>query len=214
MVGCHCHDHGETTFEGQSAAYRRALWVVIAINGGMFALEIAAGAFAQSMALQADALDFLADTLTYAASLYVIGRAAQLRANVALIKGASLALMGVGVLGATIYRTVVVGSPDAFVMTGVGGLALASNLASVLLLLRYRNGDANVRSVWLCSRNDAIGNIAVITAAGGVAWTGTAWPDLIVAVAMASLFLHSATLILRQALRERREALSTPQMAE
>ncbi len=214
MVGCHCHDHGETTFEGQSAAYRRALWVVIAINGGMFALEIAAGAFAQSMALQADALDFLADTLTYAASLYVIGRAAQLRANVALIKGASLALMGVGVLGATIYRTVVVGSPDAFVMTGVGGLALASNLASVLLLLRYRNGDANVRSVWLCSRNDAIGNIAVIAAAGGVAWTGTAWPDLIVAVAMASLFLHSATLILRQALRERREALSTPQMAE
>ncbi len=207
MAGCHCHDHGETVFEGQSAAYRRALWVVIAINGAMFALEVAAGAFAQSMALQADALDFLADTLTYAASLYVIGRSAPLRANVALIKGASLAVMGLGVLGLTLYRTVVLGAPDAFVMTGVGGLALASNLASVLLLLRYRNGDANVRSVWLCSRNDAIGNVAVIAAAGGVAWTGTAWPDLIVAVAMASLFLHSATLILRQALRERRAAV-------
>jgi Co/Zn/Cd efflux system component len=207
MAGCHHHDHCETAFEGQSAAYRRALWAVIAINGGMFALEVAAGALAQSMALQADALDFLADTLTYAASLYVIGRPARLRANMALVKGASLAVMGLGVLALTLYRTVVLGTPDAFVMTGVGGLALASNVASVLLLLRYRNGDANVRSVWLCSRNDAIGNVAVIAAAGGVAWTGTAWPDLIVAVAMASLFLHSATLILRQALRERRAAL-------
>ena len=206
MAGCHHHDHCETAFEGQSAAYRRALWAVIAINGAMFATEVAAGAMAQSMALQADALDFLADTLTYAASLYVIGRSARLRAGVALAKGASLAAMGLGVLALTLYRTVVLGAPDAVVMTGVGGMALAANLASVLLLLRYRNGDANVRSVWLCSRNDAIGNVAVIAAAGGVAWTGTAWPDLIVAAAMASLFLHSATLILRQALKERRAA--------
>ena len=121
-----------------------------------------------------------------------------------MAKGISLAAMGVGILALTLYRTLVLGSPDAFVMTGVGALALAANLASVLLLLRYRNGDANVRSVWLCSRNDAIGNVAVIAAAGAVAWTGTAWPDLVVAAAIASLFLHSATLIVRQSLRERR----------
>jgi Co/Zn/Cd efflux system component len=203
MAGCCHHDHCET-FEGQSPAYRRALWAVIAINGAMFATELAAGAMAQSMALQADSLDFLADTLTYAISLYAIGRSARLRAGVALVKGLSLATMGIGILALTLYRTLMLGAPDAFVMTGVGALALAANLASVLLLLRYRNGDANVRSVWLCSRNDAIGNVAVIAAAGAVAWTGAAWPDLIVAAAMASLFLHSATLIVRQALRERR----------
>ena len=125
-----------------------------------------------------------------------------------MAKGLSLAVMGVAILGVTVYRSVVLGTPDAMVMSGVGVLALAANAASVLLLLRYRNGDANVRSVWLCSRNDAIGNVAVILAAGAVAWTGTPWPDLVVAAAMASLFLHSATLILRQALRERKEALA------
>ena len=203
MTGCCHHDQCET-FEGQSPAYRRALWAVVAINGAMFGTELFAGAVAQSMALQADALDFLADTLTYAISLYAIGRSARLRAGVALVKGLSLAAMGIGILALTLYRTLVLGAPDTFVMTGVGALALAANLASVLLLLRYRNGDANVRSVWLCSRNDAIGNVAVIAAAGAVAWTGTAWPDLVVAAAMASLFLHSATLIVRQALRERR----------
>jgi Co/Zn/Cd efflux system component len=205
MAGC-CHDDHCGAFDGQSKAYRRALWAVIAINGAMFATELAAGALAQSVALQADALDFLADTLTYAISLFAIGRSVQLRSNVAIAKGASLAVMGIGVLGVTLYRTLVLGMPDAVVMTGVGALALTANLASVLLLLAFRNGDANVRSVWLCSRNDAIGNVAVIAAAGAVAWTATPWPDLIVAAAMASLFLHSATLILRQALRERRAA--------
>lgn len=209
MAG-HCHHDDCGTFEGQSPAYRRALWAVVAINAAMFATELAAGAFAQSMALQADALDFLADTLTYGISLYAIGRSARLRAGVALAKGVSLAAMGVGILALTLYRTLVLGAPDAAVMTGVGALALAANLASVLLLLRYRNGDANVRSVWLCSRNDAIGNVAVIAAAGAVAWTGAAWPDLLVAAAMASLFLHSATLIVRQALRERRAPLHRP----
>src|SRR3546814_44150 len=114
MAG-HCHhDHCET-FEGQSPAYRRALWAVVAINAAMFATELAAGAFAQSMALQADALDFLADTLTYGISLYAIGRSARLRAGVALAKGLSLAAMGVGVLGLTLYRTLVLGAPDAAV---------------------------------------------------------------------------------------------------
>jgi len=214
MSGHHCHDHCEISFDGQSAVYKRILWIVVAINGGMFLAELIGGALAQSMALQADALDFLGDTLTYAASLLVIGRAAQIRANVAIVKGLSLAVMGVVVLGLTIHKTVFQGEPDAFVMSGIGVAALIANAATVLLLLKYRSGDANVRSVWLCSRNDAIGNVAVILAGGAVALTGTPWPDLLVAVGMASLFLHSATLILRQALRERREALAVAELAD
>jgi Co/Zn/Cd efflux system component len=207
MAGCH-HDHCSVTFDGESAAYRRVLWIVVAINAAMFLTELLAGAFANSMALQADALDFLGDSLTYGASLYVIGRSAQLRAGVAMAKGLSLAVMGLVVLGLSIHKVFVAGAPDAYVMSGVGVMALVANAVSVVLLLKFRAGDANVRSVWLCSRNDAIGNVAVIAAAGMVAWTGTPWPDLIVAIAMASLFLHSATLILRQALQERQAAVS------
>jgi len=110
------------------------------------------------------------------------------RANAALFKGASLALMGVWVLGATAYQVFVLGVPKPEIMGAIGLLALVANLASVLILMRYRNGDANVRSVWLCSRNDAIGNVAVMFAAVGVWWTATAWPDLFVAVIMAGLF--------------------------
>ncbi|HEY8351468.1 MAG TPA: cation transporter [Sphingomonadales bacterium] len=193
-------------FDGLSAAYRRALWLVIAINGGMFLTEAAAGSLARSQALQADALDFLADTLTYGISLLVIGLPLRVRATAALAKGLSLAAMGLWVLGSTFHRVLVLGQPDAEIMGGVGLAALAANVASVLILMRYREGDANVRSVWLCSRNDAIGNLAVIAAAGGVALTGTAWPDLAVAALMAGLFLWSAARILRQAIDERRHA--------
>lgn len=193
-------------FDGLSAAYRRALWLVIAINGGMFLTEAAAGSLAGSQALQADALDFLADTLTYGISLLVIGLPLRVRATAALAKGLSLAAMGLWVLGSTFHRVLVLGLPDAEIMGGVGLAALAANVASVLILMRYREGDANVRSVWLCSRNDAIGNLAVIAAAGGVALTGTAWPDLAVAALMAGLFLWSAARILRQAIDERRHA--------
>jgi len=160
---------------------------------------MAAGAFAGSKALQADALDFLGDTTTYAISLYVIGMALHVRATAALIKGLSLAAMGLWVFGSTAYQVLVLGVPSATVMGGVGLLALLANLASVVLLMRFKDGDANVRSVWLCSRNDAIGNVAVIGAAAGVYFTGTAWPDLIVAALMAGLFLWSATQIVRQA---------------
>jgi Co/Zn/Cd efflux system component len=198
VAGC-AHD---VQFDGASAAYKRVLWVVIAINGLMFFVEMTAGLAGQSMALKADALDFLGDTLTYALSLAVIGQSVRWRASAALFKGFSLAVLGLWVLGATLYRVVVTGHPDEIVMGGVGMLAFAANVASVLLLLRYRDGDANVRSVWLCSRNDAIGNVAVMLAAGGVFATGTAWPDLLVAGVMASLFLYSALRIVRQARAE------------
>jgi Co/Zn/Cd efflux system component len=188
-----------------ATGYRRVLWIVIAINAVMFAVEMVAGHLARSQALQADALDFLGDTLTYGMSLAVIGASLRVRAAAALIKGASLTFMGLWVLGATAYRVLVLGIPAAEVMGVVGFLALAANLTSVLLLLRYRDGDANVRSVWLCSRNDAIGNVAVVVAAAGVWGTSTAWPDLIVAAAMAGLFLNSSVQILRQSLAEYRD---------
>jgi cation diffusion facilitator family transporter len=191
-------------FEGLSADYRRRLWVVIAINAAMFGVEMGAGALAGSQALQADALDFLADAATYGISLAVIGAAPRVRAVAALAKGMSLTLMGLWVFGATAYHVLVLGVPRAEVMGVVGLLALVANLASVLLLVRYKDGDANVRSVWLCSRNDAIGNVTVMIAALGVWGTATKWPDLVVAAIMAGLFLTSSVQILRQAVRELR----------
>ncbi len=189
----------EVKFEGNSRDFRRVLWIVIAINGLMFVVEMMAGVASQSKSLQADALDFIGDTATYAISLYVVGRALKVRATAAMIKGFALAALGLWVLGSTIYRVFYIGIPDAAMMGIVGVLAFAANAISALLLLRFRDGDSNVRSVWLCSRNDAIGNLAVILAASGVWSLKTGWPDLIVAGIMASLFLHSATRILRQA---------------
>lgn len=194
------------TFDGMSPAYKRRLWIVIALNATMFAVEMGAGKLAGSQALQADALDFLGDALTYGLSLAVIGAAVAVRTAAALAKAVSLALMGLYVFGATVHRVFFLGVPEAGVMGAVGFLALLTNLASVLLLVRWKDGDANVRSVWLCSRNDAIGNVAVMAAALGVWGTASGWPDVIVAAAMAGLFLSSSIQILVQALRERRSA--------
>jgi Co/Zn/Cd efflux system component len=191
-------------FEGLSADYKRRLWAVIAINAAMFGVEMGAGALAGSQALQADALDFLGDTLTYGISLAVIGSALSVRAWAAFAKALSLTLMALWVLGATAYHVLVLGVPRAEVMGLVGFLALTANVGSVLLLMKYKDGDANVRSVWLCSRNDAIGNVAVMAAAVAVWVTATRWPDLIVAAAMAGLFLTSSAKILKQSLAELR----------
>ncbi|MEX2201905.1 MAG: cation transporter [Dongiaceae bacterium] len=181
---------------------RRALIWVIAINATMFVVEMLAGSLAQSQALQADALDFLADSLTYGLSLAVLGMSLRTRAMAALLKGGSLAAMGLFVLGFTVWRAIGGAEPEAPVMGAIGFLALAANFVSVVLLIRFREGDANIRSVWLCSRNDAIGNIAVIGAAALVWISGSYWPDLVVAAGMAGLFLHSATLILLRARQE------------
>jgi Co/Zn/Cd efflux system component len=157
-----------------------------------------------SSALQADALDFLGDTFTYGITLAVIGAPLRTRAWAAFAKGVSLTVMGLWVLGVTAYYVLIVGMPRAEVMGIVGFLALAANLTSVLLLVRYKEGDANVRSVWVCSRNDAIGNVAVMIAALGVWGTASRWPDLIVAAIMAGLFVASSVQILRRSIRELR----------
>ena len=194
------HTHGP--FDGMSETYTRRLWIVIAINGILFLVEMTAGQIARSQALQADALDFFADCVTYGISLAVIGASLKTRTLAAAAKGLSLFLMGLFVFAATIWRVFVAGVPEAPIMGVIGFLALAGNLATVLLLVNYKDGDANVRSVWLCSRNDAIGNVVVMIAALGVWGTNTAWPDLAVATVMAGLFLTSSFQILTHSWRE------------
>ena len=193
-------------FDGAHSGFRRVLKIVIAINALMFVVEMLAGALARSRALQADALDFLGDTLTYGLSLAVIGKPLKTRARAAVLKGLSLLFMGLWVLGATIWSIFVLGRPVAPVMGGIALLALAANLVSVWLLLPWKDGDANVRSVWLCSRNDAIGNVGVMIAAALVWLTGSPWPDLAFALVMAGLFTSSAVRILRQAGAELKHA--------
>lgn len=198
MSGC-CD---EEVFDGGSPAYRRALVAVIAINAVMFAVEMWAGVISGSQALKADALDFAGDAATYGLSLAVIGTTLRTRAKASLVKSGSLALIAVAVLGMTAIRFADGTPPEAETMGAVALLALAANVASVIILLKWRDGDSNVRSVWLCSRNDAIGNVAVIVAGILVAATASALPDLIVAVFLAGLFLRSSFEITRQAMTE------------
>ena len=208
-MGADCCGHG-ATFEGLSADYKCRLWFVIAINATMFLVEMGAGALAGSQALQADALDFLGDATTYGISLAVIGTSIQIRARAAILKALSLTAMALWVLGSTAYHVLILGIPRAEIMGAIGILALAANVASVLILVHYKDGDANVRSVWLCSRNDAIGNIAVMVAALAVWGTATKWPDLLVAAIMAGLFLTSSIQILRQSFKEMQEGRTVP----
>lgn len=200
-----CGDNCE--FDGKDPKFLRALKVVIFINISMFAVEMIAGHISQSRALMADALDFFSDSITYSVSLAVIGMSLRTRSIAALGKGISLLLLGLWVMGSTIYNVFILNVPEVEVMGGIAFLALSANLLSLALLLKWRDGDANVRSVWLCSRNDAIGNVTVMLAALGVFGTGSAWPDLTVATMMASLFLSSSMQIIRQSLKEKKDAV-------
>ncbi len=206
MSGCSCE--ANVPFDGMSKTYKNVLWVVIGINFVMFMVEMVASQLSASMALSADALDFFGDSLTYTVTLLAIGHGLRWRAGAAMIKGVSLGIMGLWVLGSTLYQVFVLEVPNEMIMGLIATVAFGANVISALLLLKYRNGDANVRSVWLCSRNDAIGNLAVLMAAGVVYLTQSRWPDLIVAFLMAGLFLHSATLILVQARKEMVQASS------
>ncbi len=181
------------------ARQRRVLGVVLAINLIMFAVEIGAGWHASSLALQADALDFLGDSLNYAVALFVLGRSLTWRAGTAFAKGAVMFGFGVFLAGASVYHGLVGSAPEASVMGVIGALALVANLACALMLFGFRGEDANLRAVWLCSRNDAIGNLAVLAAAAGVVLSGTAWPDLAVGLAMAALAIWAGLSVMRQA---------------
>jgi len=194
----------DAKFDGISDDYKRRLWIIIALNAIMFFVEMTAGQFANSRSLQADALDFFGDSVTYTISLVVIGSSIKVRTNVALFKGISLFIMGLWVLGSTVYSTFNTSIPKTEMMGAIGFLALLVNLSTVFILMNYKEGDANVRSVWLCSRNDAIGNIAVMIAALIVWGAASRWPDLVVAGIMSGLFISSAMQIIRQAMHEKR----------
>lgn len=182
--------------------WRRALWIALGVNAGMFAVEMAAGAAADSRALQADALDFLGDAANYAISLLVAGMALAWRARAALAKGITLIGLSGWVMITAALAALSGAAPQPKLMGIIGALALAANAGVAIMLYRFRTGDANMRSVWICSRNDAIGNIAVMAAALGVFGTGTAWPDLIVAAILALLGISGGIQIVRQARRE------------
>ena len=195
---------------GNAATYRRVLWTVLAINAVMFLVEIGAGLAAGSASLQADALDFLGDAANYAISLIVVGMALHYRATAALAKGATMGLFGLWVIGTVVWHAVHGTLPSAFTMGAVGFAALAANAASFGLLWAYRGGDVNMRSAWICTRNDVLGNLAVLLAALGVFGTGTGWPDVIVAAIMAALALQGATTVVQQSLKELRQPITVP----
>jgi cation diffusion facilitator family transporter len=186
--------------------YRRVLCLALVLNGFMFALELAASWTSGSLSLLADSIDFLGDAANYALSLAVLGMAQSARSRAALVKAACMGAFGVFVLSQALWRLRVGSAPEPATMGAVGFLALAVNGGVAWMLYRYRTGDANMRSVWICSRNDALGNLAVMLAAVGVFGTGSAWPDLMVAGAMAALALWGAATVLTQARGELRTA--------
>jgi Co/Zn/Cd efflux system component len=190
--------------KGEATRHRRVLWTVLVINAVMFMVEVGAGLAAGSASLQADALDFLGDAANYGISLFVVGMALRYRASAALAKGTTMGAFGLWVVGTVVWHTVHGTLPSAFTMGAVGFAALAANAVSFGLLWAYRHGDANMRSAWICTRNDVLGNLAVLLAALGVFGTGTGWPDVIVAAMMASLALQGAAVVVRQALAELR----------
>jgi Co/Zn/Cd efflux system component len=189
----------------RDSAYRRILWAVLAINAAMFVLEVGAGVAAGSASLQADALDFLGDAANYGISLFVVGMALRYRASAALAKGATMGLFGLSVIGTVVWHAWHGTLPSAFTMGAVGVTALLANGASFALLWAYRRGDANMRSAWICTRNDVLGNLAVLVAALGVFGTGTGWPDIIVAAIMAGLAIQGAAVVIHQSLGELRQ---------
>jgi len=214
-MGADCCGHDNHTGSHNRpdhAAYRRVLWAVLALNAGMFVVEVAAGLAAGSASLQADALDFLGDAANYGISLLVVGMALRYRAMAAVAKGTSMGLFGLWVVGTVVWHALRGTVPEPLTMGVIGFTALAVNAATFGLLYAFRGGDANMRSAWICTRNDVLGNLAVLLAAAGVLGTGTGWPDLIVAAIMATLALQGAWTVLRHAFDELR--FISPQPAE
>ncbi len=188
-----------------NSKFRTALWIALVINLAMFFVELIGGAYAHSSALWADSLDFFGDALNYGISLAVLGASLYWRATVALVKGATMAVFGLVVIGKTAYAYTQGIPPEAITMGAIGVLALIANVIAAVVLYAFRDGDSNMQSVWLCSRNDAIGNVAVILAAVGVFGTGSLIPDLLVALVMATLGLTAGYQVIQKAMQERRE---------
>jgi len=187
-----CSDNCGIGSGSGSAHERRILIVVLIINAAMFAIEFSAGLAAGSMALLADSLDMLADALIYALGLFALGRAMHWRARAALSSGLFQLALGTGIAIEAVVKLFVDGLPDTATMGLFGLLALGANTICFILLTRFRDGDINLRATWICSRNDMIGNIGVLIAAGLVQWLGSGWPDIIIGLIIAAVVIHSA----------------------
>ncbi len=197
-----CCDHDIHEKELKVGKFRRVLWVVFVVNLIMFIVEFGTAFYADSVSLQADALDFLADSMTYGVTLLVLGSSIRVRASVAMLKGISMGVLGLWIFARTTLNAQDAIVPLAEIMGAVGIVALIANVLSAVLLFKFRSSDSNMRSIWLCSRNDAIGNIAIVVAASGVFALESGWPDFIVAVLMATLSLVASIQIIKQARRE------------
>jgi Co/Zn/Cd efflux system component len=197
-----CCEHDDCCAPQTDSRYRMILWAALAVNLTMFGVELIASIIAGSVSLRADALDFLADAANYAVALAVVGLALQWRARAALLKGAVMGVFGLWVAVSTVHHAFAATLPQAETMGAVGVLALVANVAVAGLLYRYRVADSQAMSVWLCTRNDCIANIAVMAAGAGVWLSGTPWPDIAVAAIIAWLGLSSAWRVIRQARKE------------
>lgn len=201
-----CCSHSSCSSPPVDPRFRKALWVALLLNALMFFVEFGASWTSGSVSLMADSIDFFGDAANYGLSLAVLAMAASVRSRAALFKAATMGAFGVFVLGKALYNMQAGITPEPITMGAVGFAALSVNAGVALMLFRFRAGDANMRSVWICSRNDAIGNVAVMLAAAGVFGTGSAWPDLAVAGVMAVLALTGAWTVLRHAQAELRGA--------
>lgn len=195
-MGAECCD---VKHEKVSQQFRKVLWVALVLNFTMFIVEFAASFSADSVSLIADSIDFFGDAANYAVSLFVLGLGVATRAKASLLKAATMAAFGFWVIGTAIYKAIVISSPEPQVMGLLGLIAMLVNLAVAIMLYSFRDGDSNMKSVWLCTRNDVIGNIAVMIAASGVFLTTTRWPDLVVAFGMGALSLHSSLQVVKVA---------------
>lgn len=214
MAGCtDCGTELQPDDSEQGMTIRRVLWIALIANGVMFLVEGGASWFAESVSMQADAMDFFGDAFSYAVTLAVVGSALAIRARAALLKGSMMALFGIAVIGTAVFRVINGSAPEPATMGGVALLALLVNVSVAIMLFRFRGGDANLQSIWLCSRNDAIGNVAVMVAALGVFASHSQWPDLAVAGLIAAINIKAAITVIGLARAELREAASAQEPA-
>lgn len=197
-----CCDSGCNSSQMLTPRYRKILWVALIINFAMFIVEVLSGFNANSVSLMADAIDFFGDAMNYGISLAVLSMSIMWRARAALFKGLTMGAFGLFVLASAVWSFIHGKVPEPYTMGLIGAIALVANVSVALMLYAYRDGDANMQSVWLCSRNDAIGNVAVMLAALGVFGSGSAWPDLLVAIIMASLGISAAIQVTKSASAE------------
>jgi|JI7StandDraft_1071085.scaffolds.fasta_scaffold00599_6 Co/Zn/Cd efflux system component len=210
MTDCSCQDTAKACATSSDRGLRRVLWVVMALNAALFLAEFSVGLWAHSSALMADSLDALGDAGIYLLTLVVMAGSVRQRAGASLLKGALQGAFGLFVIVEVVRRAISGDIPDAGLMTVMSLVALTVNVTAFMLLTRFRNEDLNLRSVWLCSRNDLANNIGVLVAAGFVAWTGTRWPDLLVGLLVATLFMQTSFTVLRAAWREWTTGIPTP----